>query len=160
MEESGKGKVVSNPRIATMDNESANITSGVQLPYLTVDNDGKANVTFQNASIALTVTPHITPNDNILLDIAAQKCSPDWGNAVAGQPAIKQNSVTTKYLVKNGATAVIGGLMETSDSLDTDRVPWFASIPIVGWFFRNKKTTKEHNELLIFITPLKINTIL
>ncbi|MGA1871151.1 MAG: type IV pilus secretin PilQ [bacterium] len=157
MEESGKGKVVSNPRIATLDNESANITSGVQLPYLTVNADGQSSVTFQNASISLDVTPHITPNNNILLDINAAKCSPDWGNSVAGQPAIKQNSVQTKYIVKNGETAVIGGLMETSDSIDTDKVPWFASIPIVGFFFRNKKTTKEHNELLIFITPLTIN---
>ncbi|MGA1869470.1 MAG: type IV pilus secretin PilQ [bacterium] len=156
MEKHGKGEVISNPRIATMDNEAASITSGIKLPYLTVDNEGQSNVTFQNASISLNVKPHITPNNYILLEIQAEKSSPDWGNAVAGQPAIAQNAVKTKYLVGNGETAVIGGLMEETDSLDSDQVPWFSHIPLVGLLFRNMKSSKDHNELLIFITPRTI----
>ena len=153
MEQSGKGKIVSNPRIATLDNEQATIKSGHSIPYQTTDAEGNPSTSFVDAAINLTVTPQITPDNNITMRIEANKSEPDWSNTVAGAPSIITRQATTRLIVANGDTAVIGGLAQQNEGSNLRKVPIFGDIPILGYLFRTKDNTDSFDELLIFITP-------
>ncbi|MGA1874000.1 MAG: type IV pilus secretin PilQ [bacterium] len=153
MESQGKGRIISNPRIATLDNETAVIRSGAQIPYPAVDKEGNPTTNFVDAVIKLGVTPHITPNNYITLEIEADKSEPNWAQTVNGVPAITTRTATTKLIVKDGDTAVIGGLYQRSQQKSQRKVPWFGSVPVLGWFFKANRNEESYDELLIFITP-------
>ncbi|MEW6381770.1 MAG: type IV pilus secretin PilQ [bacterium] len=153
MESQGKGRIVSNPRIATLDNEKAEIKSGSQIPYPSVDKDGNPSTKFIDAVIKLGVTPHITPNEYITLEIEADKSEPNWAQTVNGVPAITTRTATTKLIVRDGDTTVIGGLYQRTQQQSERKVPWFGNIPGIRWLFRSQGAVENYDELLIFITP-------
>jgi len=153
METSGKGRVVSNPRIATLDNEEATIKSGHSIPYQTTDSEGNPSTSFVDAAINLTVTPQITPDNNITMKIQADKSEPDWSRTVAGAPSIITRTATTKLIVADGDTAVIGGLAQENEQTNKRKVPLFGDLPLIGILFRTEDKTDGFDELLIFITP-------
>jgi len=153
MESRGKGRIISNPKIATLDNEKAEIKSGSKIPYPAIDKDGNPTTQFVDAVIKLGVTPHITPNGFIILEIEADKSEPNWSKTVNGVPAIKTRTAKTKLIVKDGDTAVIGGLYQRSIQNSERKVPWFGNIPVIKWLFKADRNEDSYDELLIFITP-------
>jgi type IV pilus assembly protein PilQ len=153
METNGKGRIISNPRIATLDNEQATIKSGHKIPYQTTDAEGNPSTSFVDAVINLTVTPQITPDNNITMKIQADKSEPDWSRTVAGAPSIITRNATTRLIVANGDTAVIGGLAQHNEQSNERKVPFFGDIPILRYLFKANDSTDGFDELLIFITP-------
>jgi type IV pilus assembly protein PilQ len=152
LETDNQGKVISSPRVLTMDQKAANIAQGVKIPYTVA---GSANnpptTSFIDATLSLTVTPQITPDDHVIMDITVTKDSPQV--AATGAPAIDTNRVTTQALVENGGTIVIGGVYQQDTSTGITKVPLLGDIPVLGFLFRNKQTADTKSELLIFITP-------
>ncbi len=151
LEASGKGKVVSSPKVVTIDNKEAMIEQGTQIPYSTVSASG-TNTEFVDATLSLKVTPHITPEGSVIMKLEAKNDSPGDAGA-SGQPAINKKKATTEVLVRDGETAVIGGILQVSRSEDQAAVPWFSKIPILGFFFKKDTTQSSNRELLIFVTP-------
>jgi type IV pilus assembly protein PilQ len=151
LEASGKGKVVSSPRVVTIDNKEAMIEQGTQIPYSTVSASG-TNTEFVDATLSLKVTPHITPEGSVIMKLEAKNDSPGETGA-SGQPAINKKKATTEVLVKDGETAVIGGILQVTRSEDQDAVPWLSKIPVLGFFFKKDTTVSANRELLIFVTP-------
>jgi len=152
MESEGWGKVVSSPRVVTMDNQQATIVQGAKIPYLATSAGG-ANVKFVDAALELVVTPHITSDGRISLDVEVKNDRPDFSQLVMGQPAILEKEATTMLLVDNGDTTVIGGVYAMEASETRSKIPFFSKIPLLGYLFRNTGTTISRNELLVFITP-------
>ena len=152
LENSGQGKIITNPKIATLDNTEALIESGRRIPYATRD-DGGTKTEFVNASIQLRVTPHVAPDGFINLKIHATKNEADFSNAVEGVPTILTREATTEMLVRDGSTVVIGGLYQRKMQEERDGIPWLSDVPALGWLFRRSSDRDEHEELLIFITP-------
>lgn len=152
LENSGNGKVVTNPKIATLDNTEALIESGRRIPYPTRDDNG-TKIEFADASIQLRVTPHVAPDGFINLKIHATKNEADFSNAVQGVPTILTREATTEMLVRDGATVVIGGLYQRALQSARAGIPWLSNVPGLGWLFRNDRDNDTHEELLIFITP-------
>jgi len=152
LEQEGWGKIVSSPRLRVMDNETGRVEQGSRIPYLSTSNGG-TQVQFVQASLVLEVTPHITAEGTVFLDINITNDRPDFGNTVQGQPAILTKELETRVLVADGDTAVLGGVYATSDSLAQGRVPGLGKIPILGYLFRNSQVNRTQNEMLVFITP-------
>lgn len=152
LENSGQGKVVTNPKIATLDNTEALIESGRRIPYPTFS-DGATKIEFADASIQLRVTPHVAPDGFINLKIHATKNEADFSNAVNNVPTILTREATTEMLVRDGSTVVIGGLYQRTVQSSRSGIPWLSNIPGMGWLFRNTRNNDTHEELLIFITP-------
>ena len=153
-ESQGLVNVLSAPRIATLNNERASIQSGLQIPVQTVRNN-TVTVQYINATLRLEVTPQVTAEGTILMDISVQKRQPDLAFAVVGatNAPINTKEARTSVMVRDGGTTVIGGIYEISADKGEDRVPGLANIPILGSLFRNSRKTQENKELLIFITP-------
>lgn len=152
METDGFGKVISEPRITTLDNEAARISQGARVPYLSTSSGG-TQVQFVEAALEMNVTPHITSDNQIFLDIQITNNRPDFSQLVQGQPAIQIKEAETKVLVANGDTTVIGGVFSTETSYSEDRVPGFHRIPFIGSLFRNSADQMTRNEMMVFITP-------
>jgi type IV pilus assembly protein PilQ len=152
MESDGYGKIVSEPRITTLDNQTAKISQGARIPYLSTSSGG-TQVQFIEAALEMQVTPHITSDNQVFLDLYISNNSPDFSNLVQGQPAIRIKEAQTNVLVSNGDTTVIGGVFSTEDTYSQDRVPGFYKIPVLGRLFRNYSDTTTRNELMVFITP-------
>jgi len=152
MESSGKGKIISNPKVVTTDNEEAKIKQGDRIPYQTVSAEG-TQTQFVEATLELSVTPHITPSGAILMKIGVKKDEADFSRTVQGVPSIKTKEAETKVLINNNDTLVIGGIFRTKGSNSETRVPLLGSIPIIGNLFKYQKKEEETSELLIFITP-------
>jgi len=152
MEKTGNGKLVSNPRIITLDNEKATIKQGTRIPYPSQSADGPTT-SWTDAVLELNVTPHITPDGTIVMEVDIKKDAPDWSNAVGGQPAISTKNAKTKVLIINGDTLVIGGIFETEMTEGQSKFPVLGNIPVLGWLFKNQKNVQTSKELLIFITP-------
>jgi len=152
LENSGNGKVITNPKIATLDNTEALIESGRRIPYPTRDEDG-IKIEFANAVIQLRVTPHVAPDGFINLKIHATKNEADFTNAVQGVPTILTREATTEMLVRDGATVVIGGLYQRTLQASQTGIPWLSNVPGLGWLFRTVRDRDDNEELLIFITP-------
>jgi type IV pilus assembly protein PilQ len=156
LESAGKSEVVSQPKVITGDKQTANIKSGTEIPFQQAAASGATAVQFKEAVLSLDVTPNITPDDRILLDLIITQDS--VGDLVpSGQggliPAIDTTELTTQVLVGNGETVVLGGVFRT-ESLETrSKVPFFGDIPYVGALFKNESTQKTKTETLIFITP-------
>jgi type IV pilus assembly protein PilQ len=153
MESAGKGKVLSNPRITTSDNKEAVIMQGKKIPYQTVSQDG-TQTEFINAFLELRVTPHITPEGTVVMNLEAKKNDADFaGPQVLGVPTIDIKEVMTQVLIRDNDTLVIGGIFKTTIGNNRDDVPGFADIPLLGNLFKFRKEVDNTNELLIFITP-------
>ncbi len=152
METQGRGRTISSPRIMTLNNNKATIEQGTKIPYQ-ITEEGTTTIKFVDAVLKLEVTPIITPDNRISMDILANKDSPDWTNAVGGTPAIDTNLADTELLVNDGETIVIGGILTSTDSWSEAGVPFFSKIPVLGWLFKQRYKIKTKNELLIFITP-------
>lgn len=146
-----KAEVVSSPRVITSNQKQAVIRQGVEIPYLQASSSGATNVSFKEAVLKLEVTPAITPDDRVNMDLAVHK--DNVGELFAGIPSIDTRSVETLVLVENGQTVVLGGIYETETSRDVRRVPFFGDIPVVGALFRSTTQTSDKSELLIFVTP-------
>jgi len=156
-EEEGNVKIISSPRISTMDNKSATIRQGVQIPISVVSAQG-VNTQFFNADLQLEVTPHVTQDGNIALEIAISKNEPNFGQTGAnGNPTIQTKEATTELLLRDGDTTVIGGIYTRNFGENYSKLPGLGDIPIFGWLFKTKSATDQRSELLIFITPRIIN---
>ena len=149
----GTSETISSPRVITADQSKAYIETGTEIPYLEASSSGAATVAFKKAVLALNVTPQITPDDRIIMDLIVTKDSPDFSNVVAGVPPIKRQAVETNVLVDNGETIVLGGVYEQTKETKVNRVPFFSDIPLIGVLFRSKFEKNNKSELLIFVTP-------
>lgn len=152
LESTGKAKVVSNPKITTSDNQEAKIMQGEKIPYQTVSQDG-TQTQFMDAFLELTVTPHITPEGTVVMNIHAKKNEADFTRQVLGVPTISIKEIKTQVLVNNNDTLVIGGIFTSDTTKNVESIPGLADIPILGRLFQKKIDLDEKNELLIFITP-------
>ncbi len=153
MQQEGKGEIVSSPRVITSDQSKATILQGQEIPYQEASSSGATSVTFKEAVLKLEVTPHITPDDRIMMDLHVTKDNPDWSRTVLGVPPIDTRQVETSVLVDNGETVVLGGIIERNFAEDEEKIPWFGDLPLLGWAFRQKTSWDQNVELLIFITP-------
>ncbi|WP_455198775.1 type IV pilus secretin PilQ, partial [Kaarinaea lacus] len=151
MEAEGQGEVISSPRVLTSNQKTAFIQSGVEIPYQEATSSGATSVSFKDAVLELKVTPQITPDDRIIMDLDVKKDS--VGEIFLGVPSIDTNEVSTQVLVDNGETLVLGGIYEQEKIEEIDRVPFFGSLPLVDWMFKNTSITNDKAELLIFVTP-------
>jgi len=151
LETDGKAEVVSQPRVVTADRQSASIKSGEEIPYQEATSSGATNIEFKEAVLSLEVTPQITPDDKIIMDLVVNQDS--RGEVTAGIPAINTNSVTTQVLVANGETVVLGGIFQSEVATQTTKTPFLGDIPYLGRLFKRTEHVDERSELLIFITP-------
>ncbi len=153
-ESEGLVNLVSAPRVTTLNNNPASIQSGVQIPIQTVSNR-TVSVQYVNATLQLSVVPQVTAEGTVMMTIAVAKRSPAPGLAVAGSTnsPISTRQATTKVIVRDGGTAVIGGIYEVSANKTQDRLPGLANIPILGHLFKNRNRSDSNDELMIFITP-------
>ncbi|HLM43281.1 MAG TPA: type IV pilus secretin PilQ, partial [Myxococcaceae bacterium] len=156
-ENEGVVKTISAPKVTTLDNNTARISQGVSLPFSQVSATG-ANTTFIEARLSLEVTPHVTQDGSVLLNINAANNQPDAANSGSnGQPAIQRKEATTQVLVKDGDTTVIGGIYVRRGSSTSNSVPFLSKIPVIGLLFKNLRERDDRQELLIFITPRILN---
>jgi len=157
LEKTGTIRIISAPKITTLDNKEASIESGVSIPISVVSAAG-VNTIFVDAKLNLTVKPHITADGSVIMKVDLTNNIPDFQNVGArGDPTIRKKEAHTELLVKDGETAVIGGIYTRSTSVSYSEVPWFAKIPIIGFFFRHKAEKDSRAEVLVFITPRIIN---
>ncbi|MBT9476919.1 type IV pilus secretin PilQ [Polaromonas sp.] len=150
-EADGKGKIVSSPRIVTADQVKALIEQGTELPYQQATSSGATSIAFRKANLKLEVTPQITPEGNIILNVDVNKDS--VGRSTANGFAIDTKHIQTQVLVENGGTVVIGGIFEQNDREDVTKVPLLGDLPGIGNLFKTKTRTATKSELLVFITP-------
>ncbi len=151
LESDQRGKVVSSPRVTTANQFKARVAQGVEIPYLEASSSGAATVSFKKAELSLEVTPQITPDDKIIMDLEVRKDS--RGETTTAGPAINTQNVLTQVLVANGETAVLGGIFEQVERSDVDKVPFFGDLPVMGNLFKRKTIQQDKTELLIFVTP-------
>jgi type IV pilus assembly protein PilQ len=147
----GQGEVVSNPRVITANQKEATIEQGVEIPYQEASSSGATSVSFKKAVLSLKVTPQITPDDRVIMDLNVTKDS--VGQIFAGVPSINTREINTQVLVENGQTVVLGGIYEQTRSKDVNKVPLLGDLPYLGALFRNTQTVDDKVELLIFVTP-------
>jgi type IV pilus assembly protein PilQ len=154
LEAAGKGKIISNPRVMTMDHQKAKILQGKKIPYETTSQNG-TQTQFVDAAIELTVTPHITPEGTILMNIETKKNEADFSqtSAISGAPTININEVTTQVLIEDGDTLALAGIYKTTTSKDKSGVPGLSKILGLGWLFKTEKDIDDSTELMVFITP-------
>ncbi|TNF63217.1 MAG: type IV pilus secretin PilQ [Burkholderiales bacterium] len=151
LEADGRGKIVSSPRIVTADQVKAMIEQGTEFPYQEATSSGATAVRFRKATLKLEVTPQITPEGNIIMDVAVNKDS--RGETTQQGVAINTKAVQTQVLVENGGTVVIGGIFELTEIEDVTKVPVLGDIPMLGNLFKNRSRTANKSELLVFLTP-------
>lgn len=151
LESDGKAEIVSQPRVVTADRQTASIKSGQEIPYQEAASSGATSVSFKEAVLSLEVTPQITPDDKIIMDLVVNQDS--RGEETTAGPAINTNSVTTQVLVANGETVVLGGIFESTNITQTTKTPFLGDIPYLGRLFKRSEVVELRSELLIFITP-------
>ncbi|MDE2181192.1 MAG: hypothetical protein KGJ40_10145, partial [candidate division NC10 bacterium] len=155
-ENQGKIRTLSSPRVATQDNEEAEIKQGTQVPFTTIDSSGRTVVQFQDAFIKLKVKPHITPDGRVAMKVEAERSFPGTKVDFVGGFVFPINTrrATTNIMIQNGSTVVIGGLLQSNEAITTDQTPVLGDIPILGWLFKRRSIgPDERQELLIFLTP-------
>ena len=157
MEERGTGRIISSPRITTLDNKTAKIAQGLDIPISVVSASG-TNTKFVPANLELEVTPHVTNDGSILMQVKTEKNEADFSRTGAqGDPTILKKFAETEVLVADGDTTVIGGIYTRTTSETYAGVPFFSDIPVIGWLFKKRQKTDKRAELLIFITPRIVN---
>ncbi|MEM7540953.1 MAG: type IV pilus secretin PilQ [Pseudomonadota bacterium] len=147
----GRGEVISSPRVITANQQEATIQTGTQIPYLEAASSGATSVSFQEAVLSLTVTPQITPDDRVIMDLSVTNDA--IGQVFTGVPSIDTQQVTTQVLVDNGETVVLGGIYQSTNRDDSSKVPFFADLPYLGALFKNSQVERSKSELLVFVTP-------
>jgi type IV pilus assembly protein PilQ len=153
LESQGQVRILSSPRITTMDNIEASIQQGVAIPISVVSAQGVQTV-FVDAILDLTVRPHVTNEGTVMMNIKIRRNEPDFVNTGArGDPTILKKEANTSMLIRDGDTAVIGGIYTRNSGLNYAKVPLFADIPILGVMFRNRRENDDRTEFLVFITP-------
>ena len=157
MEKTGNGEVVSQPKVMTADKETAKILKGTEVPYQEASSSGATSTSFKEAALSLEVTPQITPDNRIIMEVKVTKDAPDFRNAMNGIPPIDKNEVNAKILVSDGETVVIGGVFSNSQSKSVDKVPFLGDLPFLGRLFRRDVVTDAKSELLVFLTPRILN---
>jgi type IV pilus assembly protein PilQ len=151
LQQEGKGEVISAPRVITANQHEAIIESGTEIPYLEASSSGATAVSFKKAVLSLKVTPQITPDNRLIMDLAVNKDS--VGQIFSGIPSIDTNELTTQVLVDDGDTVVLGGIFESENRDDKTSVPWFGDLPYLGRLFKRTGSTASKQELLVFVTP-------
>lgn len=157
MEKTGNGEVVSQPKVVTSDKETAKILKGAEIPYQEASSSGATSTSFKEAALSLEVTPQITPDNRIIMEVKVTKDEPDFANALNGVPPIKKNEVNAKVLVMDGETIVIGGVFSNTQTKITDKVPFLGDLPYLGRMFKRDVVQDSKNELLVFLTPRIMN---
>jgi len=157
MEKTGNGEIVSQPKVVTSDKETAKILKGTEIPYQEASSSGATSVSFKEASLSLEVTPQITPDNRIIMEVKVTKDEPDYLNKVQDVPPIKKNEVNAKVLVTDGETIVIGGVFSNTQSKVVDKVPFLGDVPYLGRLFRRDAVSEKKSELLVFLTPRIMN---
>jgi type IV pilus assembly protein PilQ len=148
----GRGEIIASPRVITANGQKATIKQGQEIPFLSTSQDG-TNVEFRDAVLLTEVTPQITPNGNVIMNIKVTKDEPDFSRTVEGNPLINKREVETQVVVANGETVVLGGVYEITNLSEITSVPFFGELPLLGWLFRNTSTATDKAELLVFVTP-------
>jgi type IV pilus assembly protein PilQ len=151
LEADGKGKIISSPRVVTADKVIALIEQGIELPYQVATSSGATSITFKKANLRLEVTPQITPDGNVVLEVDVNKDS--VGQETRAGFAIDTKHVKTQVMVENGGTVVLGGIYQQSERASETKVPLLGDIPVLGYLFRSTGRTNDKTELLVFITP-------
>ncbi len=151
LEADNRGKVVSSPRVITADKKKAVISQGTEIPYQTAAASGATTIAFKPAVLELAVTPRITPDDRIIMDLEVKKDA--VGQIFANIPSIDTKKVTTQVLCDNGDTIVLGGIFEQTTRTTVEKVPFLGDIPVVGYLFKRTVKQDDKTELLIFVTP-------
>ncbi|MGI4844029.1 MAG: type IV pilus secretin PilQ [Janthinobacterium lividum] len=151
LEADGKGKIISSPRVVTEDKQVAVIEQGVELPFQVATSSGATSITFKKANLRLEVTPQITPDGNVVLDVDVNKDSK--GEETRAGPAINTQHVKTKVMVENGGTVVLGGIYQQTERNNESKVPLLGDVPILGYLFKTTGRESTKTELLVFITP-------
>jgi type IV pilus assembly protein PilQ len=156
LEADGRGKIVSSPRVVTADKVKAVIEQGTEIPYQSVSaGGGIGQIQFRKAVLKLEVTPQITPEGAIFLDVRVNKDS--RGQDTQSGPAIDTKNVQTQVLVENGGTVVLGGIFEQTERTTITKVPVLGDVPVLGYLFKNTARVNDRSELMIFITPRVIS---
>jgi type IV pilus assembly protein PilQ len=153
LENSGKAKLVSTPRIVTESNHSATIEQGAEIPYQNATSSGATSTSYQQADLSLKVLPQVTPNGMVQMKLTASNDQPNYAQATAQGVPINTQSVTSQVLLRDNQTLVVGGLITESTNLNKDGVPGLERIPLLGWLFHNWSRGIQKSELLVFITP-------
>ncbi|MDH1730316.1 type IV pilus secretin PilQ [Pseudomonas chengduensis] len=157
MESSGNGEVVSQPKVVTADKETAKILKGQEVPYQEASSSGATSTSFKEAALSLEVTPQITPDNRIIMEVKVTKDAPDFQRAINGVPPINKNEVNAKVLVSDGETIVIGGVFENTQTKAVEKVPFLGDLPYLGRLFRRDIVQDNKTELLVFLTPRIMN---
>jgi type IV pilus assembly protein PilQ len=154
LETNSTGKIISAPKVVTMEGIKAIIKQGAEVPYTTpASGTSPATVSFKEALLSLEVTPKITDEGKISMEIKASNDSPDYQNEVQGNPPIKKSEVESKVVISDGDTVVIGGIMATQEDKSVSGWPWLQQIPVLGWLFKTENIDTHKKQLLIFVTP-------
>ena len=156
LETEGVVKIISSPKVVTQNNKKAKVLSGQKIPYPAQQagtNSGAITVSFAEANLSLEVTPQITNDGTILMDIHVEKDDANFSQEVSGTPTITTRMIETQVLVKDGGTAIMGGVYQNTNTAQTTGVPFLANLPIIGFLFRSKNNQDQNDELLLFITP-------
>ncbi len=155
LQQEGRGEVISNPRVITANQKEAYIEQGTEIPFLTASANGSTTITFKKAVLSLRVTPQITPDDRVIMDLTVtQDTIGQFINLLGSSvPSIDTQEVTTQVLVDNGETVVLGGVYRRETRKESQRVPFFGDLPYVGFLFKQTSHVNEKQELLIFVTP-------
>ncbi|MDH4611930.1 type IV pilus secretin PilQ [Pseudomonas sp. BN102] len=158
MEKTGNGEIVSQPKVVTADKETAKILKGSEIPYQEASSSGATSTSFKEAALSLEVTPQITPDNRIIMEVKVTKDAPDFANALNGVPPINKNEVNAKVLVNDGETIVIGGVFSNTQIKAVDKVPFLGDLPFLGRIFRRDVVQDKKSELLVFLTPRIMNS--
>lgn len=154
LETENRSKIISTPRVLTQDRKEAEIKQGYQIPYTTIDGEGASSTQFKDAVMSLKVTPRITPDNKIILDIAINKDDIDSvATGANGEPGLSTKSVRTQAMIEDGATLVVGGVYQEVHANNVKKVPFLGDIPVLGNLFKSRERSRSRNELLFFITP-------
>jgi type IV pilus assembly protein PilQ len=152
----GRGEIKSSPHVITANQKEASIEQGVEIPYQQSASSGATTVEFKKAVLALKVTPQITPDNRIILDLNVKKDSIGQVVVTSGGvnvPSIDTREISTQVLVNDGQTVVLGGILETEERKDETKVPYIGDVPVLGRLFKSTRRTNNKDELLIFVTP-------
>lgn len=157
MEQAGRGRVISSPRVFTTDRHQAKIIKGSQVPYQQSAGDGATSVSFKEAALSLDVTPLVN-DTGVLLDVILSKDEPDYSKAMNGVPPINTTSLTSRVFSGFGKTVALGGVYSDTDSTVVRSVPFFGKIPGLKWLFNSTSTVKSETELVLFLTPRLVDS--
>jgi type IV pilus assembly protein PilQ len=152
-ENQGTAKIISSPKVATLDNKEASIEQGLRIPYPKYTTEGTISTDFIEANLKLTVTPHVTNDGNIKMIVKVRKDAPDFARSVLGVPSIDKKEAITEVLVKDNGVIVIAGIYTIEKNEGEEGVPLFNKIPLLGWLFKRENKEDTRKDLVIFISP-------